>query len=190
MRKAINIVLFLIVALVFCSCQTIKRLERHDVMHIMVYDLENKAVQGMKFTLDGNYTGTSDIYGRLLLDFGKNADSNNHTLKGNKAGYSFVEDTISFVQSGILYYKIGTAEQYLREAEKCADEGDLILALNYIERGESLEKSDDIFYLHAVLLYKTGKSDEALEIIDKISNKNRKEVVELISKVKGENRTE
>lgn len=190
MRKAINIVLFLITTLALYSCQTIKRLERHDAMHVMVYDLDNKAVQGMKFTLDENNAGVSDIYGRLLLDFGKNADSNNHTLKGNKAGYSSVEDTVSFVQSGILYYKIGTAEQYLREAEKCADEGDLTLALEYMERGESLEKSDDIFYLHAVLLYKMGKSDEALEIIDKISNKNRKEVIELISKVKGENKTE
>ena len=186
MKRAINIVLFLITTLALYSCQTIKRLERHDLMHVMVYDLDNKAVQGMKLTLDGNYTGISDIYGRLLLDFGKNADSNNHTLKGNKAGYSFVEDTISFVQSGILYYKIGTAEQYLREAEKCADEGDLTLALDYIERSESLEKSDDIFYLHAVLLYKTGKSDEACGVIDKIGNKNRKEVAELIAKIKKE----
>ena len=188
MKRAINIVLFLIATLAFCSCQTVKRLERHDVMHIMVYDLDNKAVQGMKFTLDGNYTGTSDIYGRLLLDFGKNADSNNHILKGNKAGHSSVEDTISFVQSGILYYKIGTAEQYLREAEKFADEGDLTLALEYIERAEFLEKSDDIFYLHAVLLYKTGKSDEARSVIDKIGNKNRREVIELISKVKGDSK--
>lgn len=153
------VVLLLVTVCTLNGCKSTNGLDK-DIMYSMVYDLENVAVQDVEFFLDDELIGKSDINGRFLIDCLKEGDKENHHLRLVKYGYEELKDEIQFQNSMVLYYKIGSAEQYTKICEKALDERDFEKALNQIEKALLLEPTEERIYLKAIVLKKLNRMEE------------------------------
>ena len=191
MKKQHLICLFLAIVLL-SSCSTVNKFKSKDTMYIMVYDYDNKPVQGMKFYIyegevenadyllqndpeslsNFNYSfkGESDVNGRFMLEIDTN-DTKEHILKSEKYGYNTIYSKIVYSTTGVVYLKTGNVAQFLTKAEETIDSKDYISSLDYIEMAESIEKADDILYLKAVILKALNRTEQLIATIAEISPK-------------------
>ena len=160
-------VVFLI--FLFTSCRTAELFKDTEYMHIMVYDLNNTPLQGMKFYLDGSEVGESDVYGRLSVVVGLNPDTDEHIIEGKKETYLNIRKNIVKKTGGVLYFKSGTVQMYLSSAENSVDKGEYAQALSYIESAESMDKGEDVLLLKAIVLKKLGRTEEYEALMNELS---------------------
>ena len=168
-RTVWSIVCVCVLVLLFsCKSTGIKGIDEDGVMHAMIYDYDNNGVRGVSVYIDGSYAGESDVRGRFMF---KLYDAKEHELVLKKEGWEQVSDRIVFDTMLVLYYKMGNAAQLVNQAEDALDAGTMDEALMLLDRALRLGGGDDARYLKSVVLFKSGKYDEALETLSQIEEK-------------------
>ena len=177
----INLILFLVV--LFSGCKTIKA-DEQNVVYVMIYDYENKALKDVSVFLDNHLIGKTDINGRFIF---KLDDVKEHKLELKKNEYETIIDSIIYQKQLVLYYKAGNINQLLNMAEKKLDSREYDKSLEYIKRAESInsEREDVIYFKSLVFFYKKDykNAENVLLGIDK-TKENEKYINELLNAIK------
>ncbi len=174
MKKLCGI--FFIACFLFSGCATKRIIDESGniEMYVMVYDYENKGLQGTHIFIDDKETGTTDIYGRYVLAL---KEGKTYHIRIEKNEYEAAEQSFVFEPMYVLYFQIGNAAQLLRLAENAMDKGGYEEALGFLDRSIKLDEVRiDAVYLKAVAYYKTGLYEDALDVLETllplIKNKN------------------
>ena len=154
----------------FFSCKStgVQGIDADGVMHGMIYDYDNNGVHGVGVYIDGRYIGSSDVRGRFMFTLD---DTKVHELVLEKEGWERIHDSIVFDTTLVLYYKMGNAAQLVNQAEDALDAERGEEALRLVDRALSVGGGDDARYLKSVVLFKSGKYDEALRVLSEIEVK-------------------
>lgn len=166
LNKKVRIIFYALVILFFFnSCKSTK-VDNPNSIYVMIYDYENKPVKGMAIYLDNKLLGLSDINGRFIFEL---KDTEEHLVELKNDEYEVIQDKIVYEKLLVLYYKVGNIKQLINLAQKELDIKKYENALSYIQRAETIDpEREDVLYLKAVIYYKMGNKQMALETLNKI----------------------
>lgn len=170
MKKSIIV---LVISFLFFSCSTTK-VEKTS-FNGMIYDGDNEPVSGVKIQVDEKHQTVSDMYGRFYLD--NLSLSTNYTLTASKKDYETVILPFEFQNiTQIVYITMYSSDQLLKEAEKVLSEDNIDKAKEFVKRSEDCSGGKTISsqYLSAVILYREGRVDEALDLLKSLINYGNK----------------
>lgn len=143
----------------FASCRSVDSAGA-EAMHVMIYDYDNNGVAGVEVYVDGRSVGRSDARGRIAVPV---TDAGEHELVFEKGGYESVRGRTALDARLVLYYKMWSAEQLVRQAEAALDGGDAESACGLLERAQAIGAGAEARYLLSVALMKQGRTEEARE---------------------------
>jgi tetratricopeptide (TPR) repeat protein len=184
MRLRLPILLALVLVLCLTSCVSYRerRLREFDRSALvgMVYDQEQKPCAAALITVDGQEGPLTDINGRFVIDALERGD---HLVGVSKEGYEPLEVPLSFVdRTQILYLRVVSFGQLLREAEEALDRRKLQEADGLLRRAEALDSEDQVgLYLRAVYFLKLNDTEQAIGLLQKILAQGRRLPVVLLS---------
>lgn len=141
-------------AFIFFSCTSISKTVL-DSVYVMVYDFENAQVQNAKILVNDVEVGSTDIYGRIILQ-AKNEKNKVHTISVYKEDYEKVFAKSFLKQGEVIYFKIGSSSYYTCLAEKLLDKNQNEKALKAIEKALEIRTRKDALFLKKVILNKMG----------------------------------
>ncbi|MDR3304007.1 MAG: carboxypeptidase regulatory-like domain-containing protein [Treponema sp.] len=159
---------FAFYALCLCSCASVKGI-KIPVLYGMIYDQENKAVNGANIYLNGKYVASSDINGHFALN---NINTQKHySLLINKVDYEELNlDLMHADPSLVLYVQMSSSEQLIARAEaafRSRDWGELDTFLSRAENagGDALS----IGYLRALQAFYNNDYSGAMAVLEDLS---------------------
>jgi hypothetical protein len=160
-------ILVTIMLLFFVSCSTVKPASDPEVIYGMVYDLDNKQVQGVEVYVDKVLTAVSNINGRFSIPkraFGK------YDFVFKKEGYEVLTITLEYTDpTQIIYVKLSSADQLLVKAELAVETRRWDEAEQLIDRVLAVNpKTAPASYLKAVVKYRTGNNEAARGILESL----------------------
>lgn len=168
MKKRISFLIGLLVVLFLTGCATNTKdptFFEEAPLYGIIYDYENRPVKGVVITEDGNIIGESDINGRFYL---ADMEKGDHTLIFEKEGYQTLKVPVRFLnRTEAMYLKIRSAFNCLSEANRLLSQESYYEASQMIELGLSIDnKNSGLYYLDALLNYKTGKFPASIERLE------------------------
>jgi tetratricopeptide (TPR) repeat protein len=178
------VLLVLAFALSFSSCVSYreKRLREFSSSPLlgMVYDGEQKPCAGALITVDGQGGPLTDINGRFIIDKLERGD---HLFEVRKEGFETLEVPLSFVdRTQILYLRVVSHGQLLREAEEALDRRKLQEADRLLRRAVALDPEDPVgLYLRAVYFLKLDDTAQAIGLLQKILVRGQRPPAALLS---------
>lgn len=161
MKKVITVFPLLIFICVFISCASgsVSREKPNSVMYGMIYDYENNPVKSVAITIDDEDRYESDVMGHFIINRYKPGE---HAIRMEKYGYEPVEDVFEYDPMSILYYRMVTATQLVKEAEHAVDKYNYDKAIECLDRALALEQFRyDALYLKATVYLLTGDFPKA-----------------------------
>jgi len=176
--KACIFCIFLL--LLVASCKTLKK---DDLMEFgsapllgMVYDYDNQPCQDTQIVIDNEEETISDINGRFIFN---NLSRGEHYIVAKKKGYETLSFSFRFVnRSQVLYLKMISFHQLLREIENAIENSNWVDAESFIRRAEALKKNDPVQqYLKAIYFNETGNPEEAVQTLLAIIKNGHKEPI-------------
>ena len=171
MRFRLSVFLTLVLVLSLSSCLSYRerRLREFESSPLvgMVYDQEQKPCAAALITVDGEEGPRTDINGRFVIDALARGD---HLFKVSKEGFETLEVPLSFVdRTQVLYLRMVSLNQLLREAEEALDRRRLQEADGLLRRAEALDPEDPVgLYLRAVYFLKLDDNQQAIGQLQKI----------------------
>jgi tetratricopeptide (TPR) repeat protein len=158
-------------ALSLSSCVSFRerRLREFDSAPLvgMVYDQDQKPCAAAQITVDGREGPRTDVNGRFLIDALTRGD---HRVGVSKEGFEPLEVPVSFTdRTQVLYLRVVSFNQLLRQAEEALDRGRLQEADGLLRRAEALKAEDPVaLYLRAVYCLKLEDTDQAVGLLQEI----------------------
>jgi tetratricopeptide (TPR) repeat protein len=133
----------------------------------MVYDQDQKPCAGAWITVDGGQGPQTDINGRFVIDALERGD---HRIGVGKEGFESLETQVSFVdRTQVLYLRVISFNQLLRQAEEALDRRKLQEADGLLRRAEALNSEDPVgLYLRAVYFLRLEDTEQAIGLLQKI----------------------
>lgn len=183
-RLPMFVVAALTLVLLASSCVTYreKRLREFASSPLvgMVYDLDQKPCAGALITVDGQEGPRTDINGRFVIDALRRGE---HLLRVSKPGYEPLETALSFLdRTQVLYLRLTSLGQLLREAEEALDRRRLQEADELLRRAETLNAEDPVgMYLRAVYFLKRENTEAAISLLERIRAQGQKAPAILLS---------
>lgn len=165
MKKAIIIfpLSIFICVCISCASGSVSREKPNSVMYGMIYDYENNPVKSVAITIDDEDRYESDVMGHFIIDRYKTGE---HSIKMEKYGYEPVEDVFEYDPMSILYYRMVTATQLVKEAEHAADKYNYDKAIECLDRALALERFRyDALYLKATVYLLAGDIPKARQTV-------------------------
>lgn len=161
MKKILPI---LISSLLCFSCASNKTAEL-KTFNGMVYDKANEPVNGAVILINGKEAGRTDMQGHFYID---NLQINTtYELTIQKPSYETKSLSFNYENiTQVAYFTLFSANQLLEDAEKCINNKNYNLALDYISRSESCSEATlSSKYLRAITYYKQKKIKQAETIL-------------------------
>jgi tetratricopeptide (TPR) repeat protein len=183
-RLRLQVLLALVLALSLSSCVSYRerRLREFESATLvgMVYDQEQKPCAAALITVDGKEGPTTDINGRFVIDALERGD---HLIRVSKEGFEPLEVPLSFVdRTQVLYLRVVSLGQLLREAEEALDRRKLQEADGLLRRAEALDPEDPVgLYLRAVYFLKLDDTEQAIGLLQKILARGQRAPAILLS---------
>ena len=169
-------------SLLSCVTYREKRLREFTSASLMgvVFDAEQKPCVGALVTVDGREGPRTDINGRFLIESLTRGD---HRIGVQKDGYESLETQVSFLQrTQVLYLSVVSQGQLLSEAEEALDRQKLADADDLLRRAEALNSEDPVgLYLRAVYFTKQDQPEQAVLLLEKILQPNRRQPAVLLT---------
>lgn len=164
MKKSLFIFLCL---LIFISCKSMN-VEKSS-FNGMIYDGNNEPINGASVEVNGQKSTVSDMSGRFYLENLK--INENYELTVSKKDFETIKMNFDFQNvTQIAYVSMLSASQLLEKAEVSLEEGNYDSAEDFIHRAEICSKETlSSRYLHAVISYKKGDVDKALNILNQLT---------------------
>jgi tetratricopeptide (TPR) repeat protein len=133
----------------------------------MIYDFENRPCSDASVVVDGREGPRSDINGRFVTH---PLSKGEHLITISKEGYETVSLAFDFTRkSQVLYVRIISFGQLLKELEIAIENGEWVEADTLIERAEQIKNDDSVEqYLKALLFNSRGSSERAIGILQGI----------------------
>lgn len=173
------LILFSVCALWGCQSADVKNVKYKDsnpVLYGMVYDYDNSPVPDASIFANGKYVTRTDVQGRFMLT--SSAKKHEKLLvRVEKDTYEAVENSFLNDPMNVLYFRLPTASQLLVLAEESLDNHLYEESTAYLTRAAALAPHrSDIVYLHCVVLYRQGKTEEALQLLYELKKKEKKNI--------------
>jgi tetratricopeptide (TPR) repeat protein len=169
LRLPVLLALTLVLSLSSCISYRERRLREFDSAPLvgMVYDQDQKPCAAAQLTVDGRDGPRTDVNGRFLIDALRRGD---HRVRVSKEGFEPLEVPVSFTdRTQVLYLRVVSFNQLLRQAEEALDRGRLQQADGLLRRAEALKAEDPVgLYLRAVYHLKLEEVDQALGLLQRI----------------------
>lgn len=164
MKKSLIIILCL---LTLISCKTMN-LEKSSFSG-MIYDGNNEPVSGASVEVNGKKNTVSDMYGRFYLENLKLNEEYELTI--SKKDFETVNIDFDFQNiTQVAYINMLSSSQLLEKAESAITDGNYDIAETFIHRAEVCSKETlSSRYLQAVVLFRKGNIDNALNILIQLS---------------------
>lgn len=156
-RKPYFLIITTLIVFSLFSCASTTAENRIDSVYVMAYGYDNCGIMNVSVFLDGEETGQTDIYGRLLFAFDREKEV---LVRAEKKGYETIETKTKIKPGTVLYFKMGSAAHYAKKAEKLFDEHEAKSALKAIEKALEIETRKDFLYLQDIILSSQEKEDE------------------------------
>ena len=133
----------------------------------MIYDLDQKPCPAALVFVDGRSGPRTDLDGRFTIGA---LSRGTHDLRVVKEGYEPLELAIDFLdRSQVLYLRVTSHDQLLREAEEALARQRLQEADRNLLRAEALDPDDPVGrYLRALYRVRTGDFGGAVQLLDGI----------------------
>jgi tetratricopeptide (TPR) repeat protein len=181
-RQLVLLVLAFVLSFSSCVSYREKRLREFSSSPLigMVYDGEQKPCAGALITVDGQGGPLTDINGRFIIDKLERGD---HLFEVRKEGFETLEVPLSFVdRTQILYLRVVSHGQLLREAEEALDRRKLQEADRLLRRAVALDPEDPVgLYLRAVYFLKLDDTAQAIGLLQKILVRGQRPPAALLS---------
>ena len=172
MKKITCVLILVLILSVSCKSNSVGRVDYKDetpYMYGMVYDYDNRPVEGTQIFIGEELITTSDVQGRFILDCPN--QENEVVLIANKTGYECVETKITYDPINVLYIRLINTQQLLSLAEENINKMKYSQAEDYLVRALKLSPDrEDVIYLLSIALYKQGKYTDALTNLEKLNN--------------------
>lgn len=160
-------ILVLVLVCSFWGCQStsvknVKYKDTNPVLYGMVYDYDNSPVPDAEIYVNEQYITRSDVQGRFMIT--SSAKRNEKLLvRVEKDTFEAVEDSFLNDPMNVMYFRLPNASQLLALAEDSTEKHLYEEAIEYLERGHKLAPHrSDISYLRCIVLYKQGKTNDAI----------------------------
>ncbi|MDR2079547.1 MAG: carboxypeptidase regulatory-like domain-containing protein [Treponema sp.] len=163
-----------IITTVFFSCATTPGLKKpaHG-LYGMIYDGDNRPIKEVKIYVENKFSAVSDIHGHFSLAGLKTG--NGYHIKAYKENYEEVTLEIDYLDPGnVLYINMYHTDQLLTQAEQALRDKDWLQTETLLTRAEKARGNyPSIEYLRGILSYYKGEYDEALNILTKLTEKEK-----------------
>lgn len=153
-KSLINI-LVLFSPIFFASCASSPE-KKIDSVYVMVYDRENSEVMNVSVFIDGEKSGSTDIYGRFVFPVTEE-DKGNHIIRIEREGYETVSTETSLRPGQLLYFRIGSGTYYANLSEEFLDRNEYEKALKMINRALEITNRKDWQFLRSIILGRIDK---------------------------------
>ena len=181
-RQLVLLVLALVLSFSSCVSYRERRLREFSSSPLigMVYDGEQKPCAGALIMVDGQEGPLTDINGRFVIDKLERGD---HLFEVRKEGFEALQVPLSFVdRTQILYLRVVSLGQLLREAEEALDRRKLQEADGLLRRAEALDPEDPVgLYLRAVYFLKLDDTTQAIGLLQRILVRGQRAPAVLLS---------
>jgi tetratricopeptide (TPR) repeat protein len=181
---------FLLFAILLASCKTVSTPRRavndSGMMYAMVYDAENTPVNGVSVYINGKKYVESDIQGRFILEFKKDAE---YIIQLTKKGYEDIEESFKYDPMNVLHFRMVNANHLMTFAETSLNEYAYGDAEKYLDRALTLEpRRIDALYLKSITFYLQQRKAEAKVILEDLQRMgvNEAYVTELLTRIEEE----
>ena len=175
-------VLFAMFFMVF-SCKSTKGILSNSVF-IMIYDYNNSPVSNVEVFLDDDRIGKSDVNGRFVFDIN---DREEHKIRLEKKDHEAISDLFVYEDSLLLYYKMGSSNQYLNMAEDCIDKKSYEEALAKVTKSLQINPTrEDSMFLEAIIYSFLGEYEKSNLVLDKLGKDVNYKYVEELRKKNGQ----
>lgn len=160
--------LFILLILILSGCQTVNVDTREFLeapLYGMVYDSEGNAVMGAVIMLDSKDRATTGIDGR----FGYSSVSKgSHIISIEKKGMESVKVDFDFIDRKLVFYaRLYSMKGLISLAEDAISTREWGAASKALERALAVSPYSPVaLYLEAILLKKTGKTKDAVAILE------------------------
>jgi len=169
------------------GCQTI------DV-NGMIYDFDNRPVPHCEVTIGSKYCGITDINGRFSLP---KIPEGTYVITGIKNGFETYTEEITISGWGqIIYIRMPSQAQLLELADQALTNLDYAAACENAEKAYLIDnKSTEAVFYYAIVKYRQGESQKALEILEKASADGIRDIyidkfIKTIKEARSENTSE
>jgi hypothetical protein len=155
-------------------------------MYGMIYDEKEEGVAAVNVIINGKLKAVSDGQGRFILQFyfADIKDKKEHRIALEKEGYEKFEQVFYYEPMSLLHLRLESGEGLLREAEDAIDRSEYEEAEAFLNRAFNIEESrDESLFLKAVIRYKEGKPEEALNALEGIGKKEEAAVKAFMQRV-------
>ena len=165
--KRFLFVLSVFIISLLSGCRTLPRQTETISVFGMVYDSDNRPVGNYEIYENEKLLAISDIGGRFQI---KSVKRGNYVINGKGNGYEPIEENIFITdETQVLYFHVNTLSAVLADIYSYFEKEWYEQALLEAERlyiGN--EQNSEISYVLALCLYKTGRTDKALEMVEKL----------------------
>lgn len=188
-NKAFLLLTIAVVAMTVVSCTSVWNKKYKDdagVMYGMIYDEKEEGVAAVNVIINGKLKAVSDGQGRFILQFyfADIKDKKEHRIALEKEGYEKFEQVFYYEPMSLLHLRLESGEGLLREAEDAIDRSEYEEAEAFLNRAFNIEESrDESLFLKAVIRYKEGKPEEALNTLEGIGKKEEAAVKAFMQRV-------
>jgi len=188
-NKAFLLLTIAVVAMTVVSCTSVWNKKYKDdagVMYGMIYDEKEEGVAAVNVIINGKLKAVSDGQGRFILQFyfADIKDKKEHRIALEKEGYEKFEQVFYYEPMSLLHLRLESGEGLLREAEDAIDRSEYEEAEAFLNRAFNIEESrDESLFLKAVIRYKEGKPEEALNALEGIGKKEEAAVKAFMQRV-------
>lgn len=159
-------IIVLLLSLLVLSCTSTPVVEEKNIIatYCMVYDYDNRPVPGVEILIDGVARAKTDINGRCMI---ADLDPGTYEVCCTKLEYETVKKEFSLGDMGqVLYVKMYSSAQLLKEAEKELDQRHWQEARAWIDRVLAMHPHDPAAcYLDAVLHFRMNDLTGAEDIL-------------------------
>jgi len=188
-NKAFLLLTIAVVAMTVVSCTSVWNKKYKDdagVMYGMIYDEKEEGVAAVNVIINGKLKAVSDGQGRFILQFyfADIKDKKEHRIALEKEGYEKFEQVFYYEPMSLLHLRLESGDGLLREAEDAIDRSEYEEAEAFLNRAFNIEESrDESLFLKAVIRYKEGKPEEALNTLEGIGKKEEAAVKAFMQRV-------
>ena len=188
-NKAFLLLTIAVVAMTVVSCTSVWNKKYKDdagVMYGMIYDEKEEGVAAVNVIINGKLKAVSDGQGRFILQFyfADIKDKKEHRIALEKEGYEKFEQVFYYEPMSLLHLRLESGDGLLREAEDAIDRSEYEEAEAFLNRAFNIEESrDESLFLKAVIRYKEGKPEEALNALEGIGKKEEAAVKAFMQRV-------
>lgn len=149
-----------LISLFFLSCTSVPFSGKTDV-HGMVYDFENKPIEGYSFYIEDDLVAITDVTGRFSLT---DLNAGTYTITGLGDDYeNYLETFTLFDKKQILYIRIPSITQLLDLVDLALLENNLTDAKSYVDRIFKQWSNNSVALFYRALLHL--RKDEITETI-------------------------